>query len=260
VVKKGTGTPALCSQEIVLNWNFEEFYCYGGSNTYLQPIKIPANTTGTTFSYTQEQYVDCGFGCPFVPEYKYNYGFDTTSSNVGLSTKTLSYLPQVSNTIVEVSDGTYIDFSLIVDSQIKQIDILSSIAKKFNLLFIPDPQVPNQIIVEPYDYYVGSGDIYDWTDKLSWDRGFTVEPVQNFVESELILSDLEDGDSGNIEFKNSNSRIYGENKVFNPTEFKSQTKEIRTTFSPEMIRKWNPNNNPNIESNAVGIPLGINYT
>lgn len=260
VVKKGTGTPALCSQEIVLNWNFELFPCYGGATTYLQSVKIPANTTGTTFSYTQEQWVDCGYGCPFSPEYLYNYGFDTTSSNVGLSTKTLSYLPQVSNTIVEVTDGTYIDFSLVIDSQIKQIDVLSSIAKKFSLLFIPDPEVPNQIIVEPYDYYVGSGDIYDWTDKLSWDKGFTVEPVQNFVESELILSDLEDGDSGNIEFKNSNSRIYGENKVFNPTEFKSQNKEIRTTFSPEMIRKWNPNNNPNIESNAVGIPLGINYT
>ena len=260
VVKKGTGTPALCNQEITLNWNFNLQPCYGGSVDYVQSVKIPANTTGTTFSYTQEQYVDCGSGCPFQPEYIYNYGFEPLTSSVPLSTKSLTYLPQVSNAIVEVTDGTYIDFSLVIDDQIKQIDILSSIAKKFGLLFIPDPEVPNQIIIEPYDYYVGSGDIYDWTNKLSWDRGFTVEPVQNFVESELILSDLEDGDSGNKEFKDSNSRIYGENKVFNPTEFKSQSKDVKTTFSPEMIRKWNPNNNPNIESNAVGIPLGINYT
>lgn len=260
VVKKGTGTPVLCNQEIILNWNFNLQPCYGGSIDYQQTVTIPANTTGRTFSYVQEQYVDCGSGCPFQPEYIYNFGFNTTSSNVGLSTSPLAYSPQQSNAVVEVSDGSYIDFSLVIDPQIKQIDILSSIAKKFGLLFIPDPEVPNQIIIEPYDYYVGSGDIYDWTDKLSWDKGFTVEPVQNFVESELILTDLEDGDSGNKEYKDSNSKIYGENKVFNPTEFKSQTKKIETSFSPELIRKWNPNNNPNIESNAVGIPLGINYT
>jgi hypothetical protein len=260
VVKKGTGTPVLCNQEIILNFIFTSFPCFGFPFVYDLPITIPANTTGATYSYVQERWVDCGFGCPFSQENTLYSAFNTITSNVSLSNKILSYTPSPSNTIVEVTDGTYIDFSLIIDSNIKQIDILSSIAKKFNLLFINDPDVPNQIIIEPYDYYIGSGNIYDWTNKLSWDKGFTVEPAQNFVESELILTDLEDGDSGNKEYKDSNSRIYGENKIFNPTEFKSQSKTIDTTFSPQVIRKWNPNNNPNIESTAVGIPLGINYT
>ena len=260
VVKKGTGIPVFCNQEITLGWNFEQYPCFGGSNSYVQPLTIPANTTGTTFSYTQEQWVDCGFGCPFQPEYIYNYGFSPSDSNVGLSNKALAYLPQPSNTIVDVSDGTYIDFSLIIDQNIKQIDILAGIAKKFNLVFIPDPDVPNQIIIEPYQYYIGTGEIYDWTDKLSWDKGFTVQPALNLLESEIILTDMEDGDQGNIDFKNSNTRIYGENKVFNPTEFKSQSKRIETTFSPQIMRQWNPNNNPNFAPNDVGIPLGINYT
>jgi len=261
VVKKGTGIPVFCNQEITLGWNFETFPCYGGVPfSYIQPLTIPANTTGTTFSYTQEQYVDCGAGCPFQPEYIYNYGFEPSASNVGLSNKALAYLPQPSNTIVDVTDGTYIDFSLIIDQNIKQIDILAGIAKKFNLVFVPDPDVPNQIIIEPYQYYVGTGEIYDWTDKLSWDKGFTVQPALNLLESEIILTDLEDGDQGNIDFKNSNTRIYGENKVYNPTEFKSQSKRIETTFSPQIMRQWNPNNNPNFAPNDVGIPLGINYT
>ena len=261
VVKKGTGIPVFCNQEITLGWNFEIFPCYGGGSTqYIQPLTIPANTTGTTFSYTQEQYVDCGYGCPFQPEYIYNYGFSPSDSNVGLSSKGLAYLPQPSNTIVDVSDGTYIDFSLIIDQNIKQIDILAGFAKKFNLVFIPDPDIPNQIIIEPYQYYIGTGEIYDWTDKLSWDKGFTVQPALNLLESEIILTDMEDGDQGNIDFKNSNTRIYGENKVYNPTEFKSQSKRIETTFSPQIMRQWNPNNNPNFAPNDVGIPLGINYT
>jgi len=37
--------------------------------------------------------------------------------------------------------------------------------------------------------------------ELSFDKGFTVQPAQNFVESEIYLSDKEDGDAGNDEFK-----------------------------------------------------------
>jgi hypothetical protein len=260
VVKKDTGIPVFCNQEIILNWNFQLQPCYGGVPVdYLQQVKIPANTTGNTFSYTQEQYVDCGFGCPFQPEYIYNLGFEPTASNVGLSNKSLAYPPLPPNTVVEVTDGTYLDFSLIIDQNIKQIDILSSIAKKFNLLFIPDPEVPNQIIIESYPYYVGTGNVYDWTEKLSFDKGWSVEPALNYIETELILTDEEDGDSGNIQFRQQNNRIYGMNRQFNPTEFKSSTKEIKTTFSPQVIRKWNPNNNPVLEPDAVGIPMGINY-
>ena len=260
IVKKGTGTPALCNQEVNVGFNFTDYPCYGGSNSYVEVQSIPANTTGITFTYIQEQYVDCGSGCPFLPEYKIYDGFNDSASNVTLTSNALAYNPLPPNTIVDIVDGTYVDFSLVIDPIIKQIDVLSSIAKKFNLLFINDPEVPNQIIIEPYDYYIGSGDVYDWTDKLSWDKGFSVEPAQNFIESELIITDLKDGDSGNKEFEDSNSRIYGYNSQPNPTQFKSQTKKIETTFSPQIIRKWNPNNNPNIESNAVGIPLGINYT
>ena len=121
VVKKGTGIPVFCNQEITLGWNFESHPCYGGSSNYVQTLTIPANTTGTTYSYTQEQWVDCGYGCPFQPEYIYNLGFEPTASNVGLSNNALAYLPLPSNTIVDVVDGTYVDFSLIIDQNIKQI-------------------------------------------------------------------------------------------------------------------------------------------
>jgi hypothetical protein len=121
---------------------------------------------------------------------------------------------------VVFTDGAYVDFSLVIDTNIKQIDILASLAKKFNLVIIPDPDVPNQMIIEPYDYYIGSGSIYDWTDKLSFDKGFTVQPALNFIESELILTDQEDGDEANKTYKDRNKLIYGQNIVYNPTDFK----------------------------------------
>ena len=171
-------------------------------------------------------------------------------TSVGITNNTLAYLPQQANTVVPFTENTFVDFSLLIDENIKQIDILSSIAKKFNLVLIPDPEVPNQLIIEPYDYYIGSGAIYDWTDKLSFDKGFTVQPALNFIESELILTDQEDGDEANKTYKDRNKFTYGQNIVYNPTDFKSQTKKIDTIFSPEVIRKWD---------NNIGIPLGINY-
>jgi hypothetical protein len=164
--------------------------------------------------------------------------------------KSVDYLPQPVGTAVSYVDGDSVLFSLVIDPAIKQIDLLSSIAKKFNLVFVPDPNNPNQINIEPFDYYMGTGNVYDWTPKISFDKGFTVEPSLNFIESTLFMTDLEDGDDGNKIFKAQNNRIYGQNIIYNPTDFKSQEKKIDTIFSPELIRKWDEN---------IGLPLGINY-
>lgn len=251
VVKKGTGTPCFCSEPINIVLDYDFYPCYGGGSISSPvALTIAANTTGTTYQWTSNQYVDCGSGCPYSLEYYVNYGLNASLSDVSASTNALAYIPTAPNTNILVEDGDYVNFSLVIDQNIKQIDFLSSIAKKFNLVFIPDPEVKNQIIIEPYQYYVGTGSIYDWTDKLSYDKGFSVEPAQNYIESEIILTDLDDGDDGNKQFKDRNNRIYGQNYVYNETDFKSQTKKIETIFSAQVTRKWDDN---------VRIPLGINY-
>jgi uncharacterized delta-60 repeat protein len=238
VVRAGSGVPAFCSDTItgiltLRNTIFNDFDDYD--------FEIPPLTTGytRTFGVTQR--------------------YASSSASVPISSQAMSFLPGQVNQVIGINENDYVDFGQVVDKNIKQIDILSSIAKKFNLLFIPDENDPLQINVESYDYYIGTGNIYDWTDKLSYDKGFKVQPAQNFVESELILTDLEDGDQGNKDWKDSKGFVYGYLKQVNPTDFKAQTKRIETTFSPEMIRQWNPNNNPDYPAGAVKIPLGINY-
>jgi len=251
LVYKDTGVVTTSPTDINIKLLFRYFSC--GSTEGMDvnvPITIPANTTGTTYSWISNQFVPCPSACKL--EYKQNFGVNDSQSDV----PEYSNLPP--NTIVVYQDNDVVDFSLVIDWNLKQIDVLSSIAKKFNLVFVPDPDVPNQIIIEPYNYYIGTGNIYDWTPKLSYDKGFTVEPALNYVESELILSDLEDGDYGNKTFKDRNNRLYGENKVYNPTAFKSQTKKIDTVFSPELMRQWDTlDTAPNGE---VKLPLGINYS
>jgi hypothetical protein len=243
VVKAGTGIPVYCAQDITLNFNFLKTG-YGIPDTNVtKTFIIPARTSGITQTYIYRDVPDCIY-------YTYtNLGLNSSSS-VGLSTEPLLYLPVPSNTNVPFTDGVAVDFSLVIDQNIKQIDFIASVAKKFNLIFVPDSENSNKIIIEPYNYYIGTGEVKDWSGKISFDKGFTVEPALNYVESELDLSDLEDGDYGNKEFKDRNNKIYGQNRVYNPTDFKSQVKKIDTIFSAEIIRTWDDN---------IAIPLGINY-
>jgi hypothetical protein len=227
VCKRGTGVPCYCLDNI--NYGFATM---PPTNSLFGVIN--AGTSGKTINVVD------GF----------DFGFEVDGVPVA-DISTLRYAPKAVGTSVAFVDGDAIDFSLVIDPAIKQIDLLGSIAKKFNLVFIPNPDNVHDIIVEPYDFYMGTGTIRDWTAKLSWDKGFSVEPALNFVESTLILSDLEDGDEANRIFKNINNRVYGWNKVDNPTDFKSEEKKIETIFSPEIIRKWDSN---------IGLPLGINYS
>jgi hypothetical protein len=226
VCKRGTGIPCYCLDNI--SYGFAALPAYNIFGT------INAGTSGTTLTVVD------GF----------DFGFEVGGVPVA-DISTLRYAPKAVGDTVSFIDGDEIDFSLVIDQNIKQIDLLASIAKKFNLVFIPNPNISNDIIIEPYDFYMGTGDIYDWTPKLSYDKGFTVEPALNYIESNLLLTDLEDGDEGNRIFKLQNNRIYGENRVYNPTSFKSQEKTIDTIFSTELIRKWD---------NNIGLPLGINYS
>jgi hypothetical protein len=232
VTKKGTGVPcySLSDINIQMVWLFP--------TPFVQNVTIPSGVSGSTIDKS---------GYTFSPLSSVSTNTDYTGDST-----LLRYAPAAVGSSIAFIDGDFVDFNLVIDQNIKQIDLLSSIAKKFNLVFFPDPNNPNKITVEPFDFYIGTGTIYDWTPKMSYDKGFTVEPALNFIESTLELTDQEDGDEGNREFKIRNNRIYGRNIVYNPTDFKSQNKKIDTIFSPELVRQWD-------NDNLIGLPLGINY-
>ena len=238
VTTLGTGIPCYCSEAI----NYRMEWDYFGLG-YVVEDTLPPNLSGRTYGLPGMDYVF----------------YDGSSDNAAytMDQTQLKYFPQPVGGSIPFEDGDQVDFSVVVDHLIKQIDVLSSIAKKFNLVFVPDPDVKNQIIIEPFSYYIGTGDVWDWTDKLSFDKGFTVEPALNYIESSLLMTDKEDGDYGNQQFKILQNRIYGQLNQNNPTDFKSQEKKIETIFSPQILRQWDTDDQPN--NGGILIPLGINY-
>ena len=249
LVYEQTGRQATSSTPINVVLSFKKFPCSGTPYSYNQTVTIPANATGTTYSWVSNQFVPCPSTCQL--EYIQNFGVNDSLSDVP------QYSTLAPGTIVPIEDNDLVNFSKIFDINLKQIDFLSSIAKKFNLVFIPNPQNPREIIIEPYTYYIGSGKVLDWSDKISFDKGWSVEPAFARMESQITLTDQDDGDYGNKTFKEQNNRIYGQNFVLNPTDFKSQEKKIDTIFSAEFVRQWDtPDTAPN---GGIILPLGINY-
>lgn len=232
VCKRGTGIPCYSLDDI--NYGFANMIPYSEYGT------IESGLSGKTMTAVD------GF----------DFGFEVDGVPVA-PLSSLRYAPEPVGASISFMDGDAVNFSIVIDPNLKQIDLISSIAKKFNLVFVPNPDVPKDIIIEPYDFYVGTGEIRDWTDKISYDNGITVEPALNYVESELILTDQEDSDEGNKEFKTRNNRIYGVSINPNPTDFKTEKKTIDTIFSPELVRQWDELG-PNSGS-LIGLPLGINY-
>ena len=232
ICKRGTGVPVYCSETI--NYGFANMFPYSEYGS------IPTGVSGATI--TAVEGFDFGFPVDGVPV---------------ADISTLKYLPKAVGSPVIFQEGDEVNFNLVVDQNIKQIDIISSIAKKFNLVFIPNPDNPRDIIIEPYSYYIGTGVVHDWTSKLSYDKGFSVEPALNYIESNLIFTDLEDGDYGNKEFKDREKQVYGTQLFYGPTDFKSQTGVTETIFSPEVLRQWDTRDQPN--NGGIKLPLGINY-
>jgi hypothetical protein len=235
ICKRGTGIPCFSTQEVP--------YAFANMFPFTERGTIPASTSGLTITAAQ------GF----------DFGFESGGVPVA-DISTLKYAPKNVGDSVSFVDGDFVNFNLVIDENIKQIDLLSSIAKKFNLVFIPDPDNPKNIIIESYPYYVGTGNIYDWTPKLSYDKGFTVEPALNYIESNIVWTDQEDGDYGNKQFKDRNKQIYGQKNFYGPTNFKSEEKKIDTIFSPELLRQWDTADQLGADvSQGIKLPLGINY-
>lgn len=240
VCKKGTGIPCYCSQEIQLTLVFNPI------PIFFKTITIPAGTSGGTATVTGRTFSE---GLTIFANSPQPYPIRTNSN--------LKYAPVAINESVAFVDGDSVNFSQVIDPQHRQIDFLSNVAKKFNLVFVPDPEVPNRIIIEPYSYYIGTGNIYDWTDKLSYNEGFTVEPALNYIDSYLVFSDSEDGDYGNKVFKDQNNRIYGQKFQPNNTDFKSTTGETTTSLGPQVFRQWDTIDQ--LPNAGIDLPLGINY-
>ena len=145
IAQRGTGTPCYCSNDIDVTIKvIRKYHGFLGIAAYQNEYytyTIANGTSGTTVNINQTQ--------PSSTIWRHFDSVTQTNPNVPVVDKSaLKYYPVAVNESVPYLNGDYVDFSLVIDPTIKQIDFLSSIFKKFNLIIVTDLAKPNSFIIE----------------------------------------------------------------------------------------------------------------
>ena len=138
---------------------------------------------------------------------------------------------QLSNTSI-----SYEDFVL---QEVEQKDLLLSTLKLFNLVAVPDPTNPRNIIIRERDDFFDDGDVLDWTNKIDISREQRIQPVRDPDVDRWVYSFKEGKDFYSNQYRDLTDREYGDIKVNNNSEFgKDDKSNIDIIFEPTPIAKY----------------------
>lgn len=96
-----------------------------------------------------------------------------------------------------------------LDCDYQQIDFIKDVITMFRLVMQPDVLRPNHFIVEPWKDFIGSGTVYDWSDKLIRQKDFVSEPLFNTQSAIIEWTKQEDEDYINKFHQDNNKHAYG---------------------------------------------------
>ena len=136
--------------------------------------------------------------------------------------------------------GNIVNIPSCIDDSITQKAFLKDIIERFNLVLVADPNDASNIIIEPYDDYLGDSELKYWTDKLDTSKEIIVKDTTSLQKKTIRFTDLEDVDLANKEFKELYPRVnvYG-HKVVDEYENEFATGEMKNNpiFSPYINNK-----------------------
>mgnify|MGYP003334568892 FL=1 len=92
---------------------------------------------------------------------------------------------------------------------IRQIDFLQDVLKMHNCVIIPDRINQTKVSIIPYDDYVGTGDIVDWTQKLDTDKDLSIYSTVELQKQKTLFTYAAGDDYLNKLYKDQ-KRVFGQ--------------------------------------------------
>ena len=131
----------------------------------------------------------------------------------------------------ELGIGETIIANLVIPKQIKQVDLLSSVIKRFNLYIDYDALDDNNLIIETRDDYLTS-DRVDIEQIVDRSKDYLIKPLGALDAGRFIFTDQEDKDSLNDTYKKVYDETYGQQIINVDNDFITSDKTIGTIFAP----------------------------
>ena len=124
-----------------------------------------------------------------------------------------------------------------IDPSLTQKDFLKDIIQRFNLVIVPDATNPTRLYIEPYDTFMASGSLKNWTDKVDISKEITIKDTLSMQKRTVEFTDSEDEDLVNKSIKEFSPllNVYGNYKSTNVNnQFAQGEQKYQSPFSPYM--------------------------
>lgn len=117
--------------------------------------------------------------------------------------------------------------------KIKMKDFFMNIVKMFNLIIQDNPNVPNDLIIEPRDVFFNSRNkVKDWNPILDNDSEIKITPMSELDANTYRYKYKKDGDFFNEKYLSETGKEYGEIKIDVINDFSEKTVKNELIFSP----------------------------
>lgn len=136
---------------------------------------------------------------------------------------------------------------------VRQIDFILDVLKKYNLVCIPNRNIPKLIKFQPFVSYIGSGNTLDWTSKIDNNKDIVISPTTDYQKKQLTFTYAKGNDAGSEIFNKEGKRIYGDYKIqgytIDPTDHANDFAQGEETIS--LIAQSTPCNTVNGTSTVI---------
>ena len=118
---------------------------------------------------------------------------------------------------------------------VKCLDFLKGILTKFKMIMAPSADNEYEFVIKPWIDYIGTGETFDWTNKLDVNKDVVLSPVF-YEQSQLIeFADKSDTDHQNLPFQLKYNRVYGTLQFDSQNDLLKNTRKVETVFAPTPV-------------------------
>jgi hypothetical protein len=125
-----------------------------------------------------------------------------------------------------------IEMSEMLSKEIKQSDLILTVAKAFNLIIDENPNKLNDLIIEPEeDYYNSGGKVLEW-DSLVDEESIKIRPMSEIDANQWTWKWTDDDDYYNKHYTEETKKSYGDYSMTIENDWSDQEQKIELIFSP----------------------------
>ena len=119
--------------------------------------------------------------------------------------------------------------------EMSQIDFVVGLQRMFNLVFVPDKNRENHLLIEPYVDYMAAGTNKAWNDLIDYDHDITLKPTTDLQKERYSWTYSPGLDFVSDNIQKALDRTYGAYRVLDAdNDFATGEKSVQTQFGQYM--------------------------